>query len=74
MPTPATRSRVGVVSDEGRDHPVYAGGARPFVAPHPFPRDREEIRMMDEVVEVIKPAVGIIDRPLVQLGLHPSYP
>ena len=27
MPTPATRSRVGVVSDEGRDHPVYAGGA-----------------------------------------------
>lgn len=29
---------------------------------------------MDEVVEVVEPAVGIIDRPLVQLGLHPSYP
>ncbi|GAA3476260.1 hypothetical protein GCM10018966_007870 [Streptomyces yanii] len=29
---------------------------------------------MDKVVEIIEPAVGIIDRPLVQLGLHPSYP
>ena len=30
--------------------------------------------MIDEVVEIIEPAVGIIDRPMVQLGLHPSYP
>ena len=29
---------------------------------------------MDEVIEIIEPAVGIIDRPLVQVGLHSSYP
>ena len=29
---------------------------------------------MDEVEQIVKPATGIIGRPLVQLGLHPSYP
>jgi hypothetical protein len=28
----------------------------------------------DEVEQIIKPAAGIIGRPLVQLGLHPLYP
>ena len=30
--------------------------------------------MTDEVEQIIEPAVGIIDRPMVQIGLHPSYP
>ena len=30
--------------------------------------------MTDEVEQIIEPEVGIIDRPMVQLGLHPSYP
>ena len=29
---------------------------------------------MNEVVQIIEPATRIAGRPLVQLGLHPSYP
>jgi hypothetical protein len=28
----------------------------------------------DEVEQIVKPAAGIVGRPLVQLGLHPQYP
>ena len=30
--------------------------------------------MIDEVEQIIKPTAGIIGRPVMQLGLHPSYP
>jgi hypothetical protein len=30
--------------------------------------------MMDEVEQIIEPTAGILDRPLVQLALHPAYP
>ncbi|WP_245925630.1 hypothetical protein [Nocardia nova] len=29
---------------------------------------------MDEVEHIIEPTAGIIDRPMVQLALHPAYP
>ena len=69
--SPEERRDIGVVGDEGRDHPVDPGGSCPLVAPHPLPRHHEERRVMDEVEQVIEPAARIIGRPLVQLGLHP---
>nr|WP_236256324.1 hypothetical protein [Streptomyces hygroscopicus] len=30
--------------------------------------------MVDKVEQIIEPAAGIIDRPMVQLALHPAYP
>ena len=40
---------------------------------NPFPRDGEERGVMNEVVQIIETAVGFIDRPMVQLALHPAY-
>lgn len=57
-----------------RDHPVHSRCAPTLVPPHPFPRHGEKVRVIDEVEQIIKPAAGIIGRPLVQLGLHPPYP
>jgi hypothetical protein len=68
------RHDIGVVGDEGRDHPVYPRCSSSLVGPHPFPGHREEVRVVDEVEQIIKPAARIVGRPLVQLGLHPSYP
>jgi len=65
---------VGVIGDECRDHPVHPRGARPLISPHPFPRDREEVRVINEVEQIIEPAARIFGRPKVQLGLHPQYP
>ncbi len=65
---------VGVIGDERGDHPVHPRGARPLISPHPFPRDREEIRVINEVEQIIEPAARILGRPTVQLGLHPQYP
>jgi len=65
---------VGVIGDERGDHPVHPRGARPLIPPHPFPRNREEIRVIHEVEQIIEPAARILDRPKVQLGLHPPYP
>jgi len=65
---------VGIIGDERRDHPVHPRGARPLIPPHPFPRDREEIRVINEVEQIIEPAARILGRPKVQLGLHPQYP
>ena len=39
-----------------------------------IPGDREEIRVIDEVEQIIEPAARILGRPQVQLGLHPPYP
>ncbi|CCW14245.1 hypothetical protein EBESD8_48130 [Rhodococcus aetherivorans] len=66
--------RLGVPGDGRRCQPVDTGRTCALVAPHPFPRDGEKIRVVDEVVHIIKEAVGIVDRPVVQLALHLSYP
>jgi hypothetical protein len=64
----------GLAGDERGDYPVHPGRACPLVAPHPVPRDREEVRVTDEVEQIVKPTAGIFGRPVVQLGLHSLYP
>ncbi len=44
------------------------------VAPHPAPCNEQERRVSNEVEEVGEPTRRIVDRPSVQLGLHPQYP
>jgi hypothetical protein len=53
---------------------VHTGRAGAFVAPHPTPCDKQERRVAREVVQVIEPAIGIVGRPSMQLGLNPQYP
>ena len=53
---------------------VDARGSCALVAPDPAPRDYEERRVTYKVVEVIKAAVRIGRRPVVQLHLHCEYP
>jgi len=54
--------------------PVHPGRPRPSVCPHPPPRNQQEGRITDEVVEVIEPTVFIIGCPSVQLCLDLQYP
>jgi hypothetical protein len=54
--------------------PVHASGARPSVRSDPRPRHHQRGRVTDEVMEVVKPPVGIIRCPLVQLALNLEYP
>ena len=60
--------------DRAGFHSIDSGRPRPPVAPNPLPRNHEEGGVVDEVVEVIEPTLGIVGRPLVQLGLHLQYP
>lgn len=60
-------------TDRSRCDPIGAGRTRTLVRPHPLPRDGEKIRVINEVVQIIETAVGFIDRPVVQLALHPAY-
>jgi hypothetical protein len=53
--------------------PVGSSRTRTLVRPHPLPPDGEERGVMNEVVQIIETAVGFIDRPMVQLALHPAY-
>jgi len=53
--------------------PVHPRRPLPSVAPDPRPRHHEDGRVTHEVEQVIEPAIRIIDRPLVQLGLDPQY-
>src|SRR5438128_1020909 len=39
----------------------------------PVPGDNQEHWVTDEVVEIVKPTVGVVGRPLVQLGLDLQY-
>jgi hypothetical protein len=48
---------VGVLGNEPGNHPVYPRCARSLVAPHPFPRDCQEVRVVDEVVRSDRSAV-----------------
>jgi hypothetical protein len=63
----------GLAGDERGNDPVHPGRACPPVAPHPFPRNSEEVRVADEVEQIVEPTARIGGRPLVQLGLHPLY-
>jgi hypothetical protein len=50
-------------------------GFRPAsVALHPLPGVNQHSGVIHEAVEIIEPAIRIIDSPLVQLGLDLQYP
>ena len=53
---------------------VHARRASALVVPHPIPRHNQKRRIGYEVEQIIKPAVRILTRPSVQLGLDPQYP
>src|SRR5262249_38385148 len=62
----------------GREHsvgsnPVHPCRPSPSIPPDPRPGHHQDGRVTDEVKQVVKPAIRIIDRPLVQLGLDPQY-
>ena len=66
-----------VLAHDGRDvaggAPVHPGRASPSVAPDPRPGIHQDRRIIDEVVQIIEPTVGIVGRPLMQLGLDSQY-
>jgi len=62
-----------------RDHrrdgdPVNPCRSRPFVPGYTLKRIDQELRIIDQVEQVIKPAYRVFLRPLMQFGLHPPYP
>jgi hypothetical protein len=67
-----------VLAHDGRDvvggTPIHPGRASPSVAPDPRPGVHQDRRVIDEVVQIIKPTVRIVGRPLMQLGLDSQYP
>jgi hypothetical protein len=54
--------------------PVGSGRAGALVAAHPITRHQQKRRIGYEVEQIIKPAIRILDRPTVQLGLDLQYP
>jgi site-specific DNA recombinase len=67
------RQELPVGGDGSRSDAIDAGRACALVGLDPVPRHNEERGVIDEVVEVIKPAARVADRPVVQLGLHREY-
>jgi site-specific DNA recombinase len=57
--------------DRLRPKPVDPRRPLPSIAPDPRPRHNEDGRVTHEVEQVVEPAIRIIDRPLMQLGLDP---
>ena len=53
---------------------VHPGRARALVAPHPSPRHQQERGIGHEIEQIIEPAIRIVGRPTVQLGLDLQYP
>ena len=54
---------------------VHPGRSRALGCPAPGPtRPARNGGITDEVEQVIEPAIGIVGRPSVQLGLDPQYP
>ena len=71
----ARNSSTPVRSRDGRRRAaVHPGRPCALVAPHPIPRHQQERGIGDEVEQVIEPAMRIIARPTVQLGLDLQYP
>jgi len=64
----------GTENDGTRFRSIDPSSACALVPSHPAPRHYEERRVINEVEQIIEPAVRIGDRPLVQLGLHRMYP
>jgi hypothetical protein len=62
------------VGDIDRCNTVNAAGPLALVAPDPTPCHHEHGGVIDEVEQIIEPAIRIANRPLVQLRLHPQYP
>ncbi|MEW1660969.1 hypothetical protein [Streptomyces sp. NPDC093707] len=54
--------------------PVHSSRASAPVPPHPIPRNQQERGIGNEIEQVIEPAITIVGRPTVQLGLHLQYP
>jgi hypothetical protein len=52
---------------------VHTGRAAPTVAPHPTPRNRENVGVINKVVEIVEPSAMISRRPTMQLGLYMQY-
>jgi len=48
-------------------HPVYISGPGTLVAPHPKPRHQKERGVGSEVVQIVEPAMRIIDRPTMRV-------
>ena len=59
--------------DLGRCGLVDSCGPGALVGGHALPRGHQERRVADEVEQVTEPAIRVLDRPAVQLGLHPPY-
>jgi hypothetical protein len=54
--------------------PIHAGCLGTLVVPHPIPRDQKERGIGDKVEQIVKPAMGVITGPTVQLRLDLQYP
>jgi hypothetical protein len=59
--------------DPGRCGLVDSCGPGALIGGHALPRGHQERRVADEVEQVTEPAIRVLDRPAVQLGLHPPY-
>jgi len=53
---------------------VHSRSAGTLVSPYPIPDHHKEVRIGHEVEQVVEPAMRIIARPTVQLGLDLQYP
>jgi hypothetical protein len=70
-PRDVWRTRPG--ADLGNRPPVHSRCLRPLVTGDPLESIHQKRRVVDQVVQIIETARGIVPRPLVQLELHPSY-
>ena len=63
-----------VFPDEGGGPPVDSGRACALVPRDPFPGHQQKAGIGDEVIQIVEPAMRIVVRPTVQLGLDLQYP
>ena len=61
-------------ADRARLHSIDTDRSCSSIPAHAVPADREEGRVADEIEQVIKPTIGTVGRPSVQLGLDLQYP
>src|ERR1019366_6767540 len=60
--------------DGARLHPIHTSSSCPPVPLHPLPGHNQESGIVDQVEQVHKSTVRVVESPLVQLGLHLLYP